>query len=80
MPFTLDKDAPFPYEDGDWVYVPGVKAAIAGGVEDIPAKVIRGDGSVEDIALKCAGLTADERLILQEGCLMNYYAAGYGKD
>ena len=62
------------------MYVPGVKAAIAGGVEDIPAKVIRGDGSVEDIALKCAGLTADERLILQEGCLMNYYAAGYGKD
>ena len=80
VPFTLDKDAAFPYEDGDWVYVPGVKAAIAGGVEDIPAKVIRADGSVEDIALKCAGLTADERLILQEGCLMNYYAAGYGKD
>ena len=80
VPFTLDRDAAFPYEDGDWVYVPGVKAAIAGGVEDIPAKVIRGDGSVEDIALKCAGLTADERLILQEGCLMNYYAAGYGKD
>ena len=80
VPFTLNRDAAFPYEDGDWVYVPGVKAAIAGGVEDIPAKVIRGDGSVEDIALKCAGLTADERLILQEGCLMNYYAAGYGKD
>ena len=80
VPFTLDRDAAFPYEDGDWVYVPGVKAAIAGGVEDIPAKVIRGDGSVEDIALKCAGLTADERLILQEGCLMNYYAAGYGKE
>ena len=80
VPFTLDKSAAFPYEDGDWVYVPGVKAAIAGGVEDIPAKVIRADGSVEDIALKCAGLTADERLILQEGCLMNYYAAGYGKD
>ena len=80
VPFTLDRDAAFPYEDGDWVYVPGVKAAIAGGVEDIPAKVIRADGSVEDIALKCAGLTADERLILQEGCLMNYYAAGYGKE
>ena len=38
VPFTLDRDAAFPYEDGDWVYVPGVKAAIAGGVEDIPAK------------------------------------------
>ena len=43
------------------------------------AKVIRKDGSVAELALKCAGLTPDERLILQEGCLMNYYAAGYGK-
>ena len=44
------------------------------------AKVIRRDGSVQDLALKCAGLTDDEKLILQEGCLMNYYAAGYGKE
>ena len=59
---------------------PGVRKALAEGVEDMAAKVIRADGSVCDLALKCAGLTADERLILQEGCLMNYYAAGYGKD
>ncbi len=80
VPFTMDAAAGFPYEEGDWVYIPGVKKAVAGGVEDIPAKVIRKDGTVCDLALKCAGLTADERLILQEGCLMNYYAAGYGKD
>ena len=49
-------------------------------MEDFQAKVIRKDGSVTELPLKCAGLTADERLILQEGCLMNYYAAGYGKD
>ncbi len=79
VPFTMDAGAGFPHEEGDWVYIPGVKKAIAGGVEDIPAKVIRKDGTVCDLALKCAGLTADERLILQEGCLMNYYAAGYGK-
>ena len=79
VPFTMDAGAGFPYEEGDWVYIPGVKKAVAGGVEDIPAKVIRKDGTVCDLALKCAGLTADERLILQEGCLMNYYAAGYGK-
>ena len=79
VPFTMDAAAGFPYEEGDWVYIPGVKKAVAGGVEDIPAKVIRKDGTVCDLALKCAGLTADERLILQEGCLMNYYAAGYGK-
>ena len=49
-------------------------------MEDIPAKVIRTDGTVSDLPLRCAGLTDEERLILQEGCLMNYYAAGYGKD
>ena len=80
VPFTMDSGTEFPYEDGDWVYIPGVKKAIANGVEDFQAKVIRQDGSVTELPLKCAGLTADERLILQEGCLMNYYAAGYGKD
>ncbi len=80
VPFTMDSGTEFPYEDGDWVYIPGVKKAIANGVEDFQAKVIRKDGSVTELPLKCAGLTADERLILQEGCLMNYYAAGYGKD
>ena len=79
VPFTMESGAAFPYEDGDWVYIPGAKKAIAEGVEDISAKVICKDGSVHDLALKCAGLTPDERLILQEGCLMNYYAAGYGK-
>ncbi len=80
VPFTMDSGTEFPYEDGDWVYIPGVKKAIANGVEDFQAKVIRKDGSVTELPLKCAGLTADERLILQKGCLMNYYAAGYGKD
>ncbi len=80
VPFTMDRSAGFPYADGDWVYIPGVKRAIAEGVEDMAAKVIRADGSIHDLPLRCAGLTADERLILQEGCLMNYYAAGYGKD
>ena len=53
---------------------PGVKKAIAEGVEDMTARVIRKDGTVASLSLKCAGLTADERQILQEGCLMNYYA------
>ena len=38
------------------------------------------DGKVCDLPLVCAGLTPNERQILREGCLMNYYAAGFGKD
>jgi len=79
VPFTMDKSIEFNYEDGDWVYIPGVKAAILEGKEDIPAKVITKAGEVIDLPLQCKGLTDDEKLILKEGCLMNYYAAGYGK-
>ncbi len=79
VPFTMDKAIGFDYEDGDWVYIPGVKAAILNGQENIDAKVITKDGQIHDLPLQCKGLTEDEKLILKEGCLMNYYAAGYGK-
>lgn len=78
VPFTIDISEPFDYADGDWIFVSGLRAAILNGVETIPAKVIAKDG-VKDLTLYCNGLSADEKLILTEGCLMNYYAAGYGK-
>ena len=77
-PFTLPEGAEFEYEVGDWVYIPGINAAIAAGQEEFDAKVITRDG-VKDLKLHCKGLTENERQILREGCLMNYYAAGYGK-
>ena len=74
LPFTLDKETAFDYQNGDCVFVPGIRAAIENGVENIPAKVIRTNGSVEDILLHVKGLTADEKEIILDGCLMNYYA------
>ena len=56
------------------MFVPGIRSAIETGVEDIPAKVIRADGSVEDLMLHVKGLTDDEKEIILDGCLMNYYA------
>ena len=35
---------------------------------------------VQDITLYVKGLTEDEKTIILEGCLINYYAAGYGRD
>lgn len=78
VPFTVDRSEPFEYESGDWIYVPGVRQGLLEGRETFPAKVITKDG-VKDITLTCRDLTPEERLILTEGCLMNYYAAGYGK-
>ena len=74
LPFTLDEGTEFPYENGDCVFVPGIRAAIAAGAEDIPAKVIRADGTVTDLTLHVRGLTEDEKEIILDGCLMNYYA------
>lgn len=78
VPFTLDKSDSFDYAEGDWVYIPGIRQAILDGVETVQGKVIT-NGAVHDITLTCKGLSPDEKLILTEGCLMNYYAAGYGK-
>ena len=74
LPFTLDEGADFPYEAGDCVFVPGIRTAIAAGQEDIPAKVIRANGTVEDLMLHVRGLTKEEKEIILDGCLMNYYA------
>ena len=38
-------------------------------------EVICRDGSVQDLLLHIKGLTADEKEIILDGCLMNYYAA-----
>ncbi len=74
LPFTLDKDTPFEYEVGDCVFVPAVREAVEKGIETIPAKVVRKDGTVEDLTLNLVGLTPDEKEIILDGCLMNYYA------
>jgi aconitate hydratase len=59
---------------GDFVYVQDIRIALAEGKKEIPAKLIS-KGKVTDITLYVKGLTEDEKTILLEGCLMNYYAA-----
>ncbi|MCR4784712.1 MAG: hydratase [bacterium] len=75
VPFTMDKETAFNYEDGDFIYIPGVRQGILDGQEEFAAKVITKDGQVHDLKLACQGLTQDEREIVTKGCLMNYYAA-----
>jgi aconitate hydratase len=77
VPFTISGSDPFDYSVGDWIYIPGIRQAILSGTEAIPAKAITADG-IRDIALECSGLSPDERTILTEGCLMNYYAYSAG--
>ncbi len=73
LPFTLDPDTPFDYAPGDAIFVPGLRAAIAAGQEKLDALVIKMDGSTQPLAVFVSGLTPEERDILLDGCLMNYY-------
>ncbi|NLI55109.1 MAG: hydratase [Clostridiales bacterium] len=75
LPFTLPEGAPFDYAVGDHVFVPNVRKAIEDKQAALPATVIRQGGETEEITLNLPPLTDDEREILLEGCLMNYYAA-----
>lgn len=78
LPFTLDANTEFPYEAGDYVFVPNIREKIAGGDEVFPAKVIKADMTVSDITLNVKGLTEDEKEIILDGCLINYYASHRG--
>ena len=73
VPFTIDKDTPFDYEPGDYVFVPGIRSAILGGEEQADARVITKGGKSVPIVLHFENLTPEEREILADGCLMNYY-------
>lgn len=74
LPFTLPEGAEFPYSEGDYVFVPGIREGIRNGKEEFAAKVLKADGTMDDITLYVKGLTDDEKTIILDGCLINYYA------
>lgn len=75
FPFTCDADITSRAAPGDWVFVPGLVSGILNGQESFKAQLLHG-GSLSELALEIKGLSNEERRILAEGCLMNYYAAG----
>ena len=72
VPFTIAPETAFNFQPGDKVFIPGIREAILEGKEEIDAQVITANG-VQPIHLFFQNLTANERQILADGCLMNYY-------
>ena len=70
VPFQMEAEPNF--EVGDYVFVPGIRAALDGDLQNIAAYVVRADGAVEQIELYIADMTAEERAIVKAGCLINY--------
>jgi aconitate hydratase len=69
LPFQLD--GPTPFGLGDYVFIPNITAALHGSLAAIPAYVL-GKKPLA-FTLSIAALTPDERQILLDGCLINYY-------
>ena len=69
LPFQLNGAAPFGL--GDYILIPRVREALKGDLQNIPAYVLGEE--VKPFALYMAPLTSDEREILADGCLINYY-------
>lgn len=70
LPFQLSGPTPFGLED--YILVPNVRQVVQGDLSSISAYVL-GKNGVEKFQLSIAQLTDDERQILLDGCLINYY-------
>jgi len=71
LPFTTDTND---FETGDLVLIKGVRAAVQNGETELTGVVYR-DGKTSEVTLKLENLSDNERQIILEGCLMNYYAS-----
>ncbi|MCR5324796.1 MAG: hydratase [Lachnospiraceae bacterium] len=68
---------PFLYEAedicfGDYIFVPGIYDAVKDKKENIEAYVVH-DGGLKKVIFTLGELTDDERQIIMDGCLINYY-------
>jgi aconitate hydratase len=71
LPFHL-KGEPTEFEVDDYIFVPGIKQALKDNkLDDITAYVIK-NGKAVPISLYIKEMTANEREIVQAGCLINF--------
>lgn len=71
LPFIFEQEPPF--ENGDYIFVPGIRKAIDEKKKEIPAYIVK-DGKLVPFTLKMGDITDDERQIILDGCLINFYA------
>ncbi|WP_303193047.1 aconitase family protein, partial [uncultured Desulfovibrio sp.] len=83
LPFIVSPDLAQTLRVGDWLAVPHIRDAVQNASPGILAYVLRPDApdgaKCEQIALTLRELTADERQIILDGCLINFYNNSRGK-
>ncbi|MBP5265289.1 MAG: hydratase [Lachnospiraceae bacterium] len=73
LPFTI-AEGQLPFANGDYLFVPNVQEAIRSKQTTIEAYVVK-DNALHRFDLQMGALTDDEREIILDGCLINYYRA-----
>ncbi len=77
LPFQMKGEPCF--EPGDYIYVPDIRKALSGDMNDIAAYVIKGEDKegeggekAHKISLFISELTPEEKEIIKAGCLINF--------
>ena len=70
LPFLID-EGELPFKNGDYLFIPDIRGAVESSATEIKAYVV-GD-SLKEFTLKLGEMTDDERTIILDGCLINYY-------
>ena len=75
LPFLLEKGMGQGMVPGDVVLVPHVRKAVASNTMDMEGILIH-EGKAKALRLSLGSLTEDERTIILDGCLINFYKSG----
>ena len=71
LPFII-REKELPFQNLDYLFIPGIRNAVEQKLDEIVAYVVREDG-VKEFTLGLGAMTDDEREIILKGCLINYY-------
>ena len=73
LPFLIP-EGELPFKKGDYLFIPDIRKAVEEGAKEVKAYTV-GD-ILKEFALGLGEMTEDEREIILEGCLINYYKSG----
>ena len=70
LPFLIE-EGELPFKNLDYIFIPGIKAAVENKTEVIKAYAVS-EAGLKEFDLRLGDLTDEERRIILKGCLINY--------
>ena len=70
LPFIIDEGG-LPFTNGDYIFIPEIAKAVKEKTSEVKAYVVNKE--MKEFTLCLGELTDDERQIILDGCLINFY-------